>query len=153
VSDTSAMTASVSLARPRSVSHRNVLGRYVPKRFSAPSRWRFVRDRQAGYVRRVGGGVPTEHQALIIQQMIDAEWSALICDRRAAEADRRAAEATSARAKTSAAKDARDALSQAVNFRRLLLLLDRDLARATPRPAPPTERSPSLAEVLAETRV
>jgi hypothetical protein len=106
------MTASVSLARPRSVSYRNVLGRYVPKRFSAPSRWRFVRDRQAGYLRRIGGGVPTEHQALIIQQLIEAEWSKLRCEHEA---------------KNVAGKAVYELLRLAAEWSRQVLLLDRAL--------------------------
>jgi hypothetical protein len=114
-----AMTAPHSLARPRTLTPRNPLGRYIPKAVSEPARWRFTRDRREGYLRRIGGA-PDERQALIITQMIDAEWQAWVCERKAAEAN---------------ARVATEALRLAAEFRRQLMLLDRDLARTTTSPA------------------
>jgi hypothetical protein len=66
-------------------------------------------------VRRVGGE-PDERQALLIAQMVAVEWSAL------------EAEAT---ARTLSGRPQIDALKLGAEFRRQLLLLDRDLAWAT----------------------
>jgi hypothetical protein len=136
-------------AGARILTHRRQLGRLTPRRFTRPAWYRFSRDRRAGYIRRIGSD-PDERQALLIEQMVQAEWSALVCDRRVAEAEARVAEAKGARAKTNAAKDGLEAMRRAAEFRRMLILLDRDLNRATPRPAPTPAAPPkTLAEHLA----
>jgi len=53
-----------SLAQSRALSRRNPLGRYSPKRINPDSRWRFIRDRRAALLQRIGGGAPDERQAL-----------------------------------------------------------------------------------------
>jgi len=63
--------------RPRAaMTRRNLVGRYLPKSVSDKARRRFGIDRREGYLRRIGSE-PDERQALIIQSMVAAEWSAL----------------------------------------------------------------------------
>jgi hypothetical protein len=66
--------------------------------------------------------------------MIEAEWSALVCERKAAE---------------SQGKVATDAFRLAAEVRRQLMLLDRELASTMRyKPAPASSSPPSLAEHL-----
>ena len=116
------------------LTQRHELGRLTPRRFSQTARWRFNQDRRGGYLRRIGGP-PDERQALIISQMIGAEWQALVCEHNAANADVRAAT---------------EALRLAAEFRRQLLLLDRDLAQTARKPPqPPLQQPKTLAQHLA----
>jgi hypothetical protein len=73
---------------------------------------------------------------MLIEAMINAEWRALEL-----EADAGAAETK---------KEKHTALNLAAKWRRQLLLLDRDLVRATGKPSPqPPEKPKTLAEHLA----
>jgi hypothetical protein len=103
------------------------LGRITPRRFSAPAKWRFRQDRRTAYLRRCGGE-PSERQAMIIDQMLTSEWTALQLE---------------AKAKNETGKAALDMLRVAAEYRRQLLLLDKELAGTTrrqpaarPRPGP-----------------
>jgi hypothetical protein len=67
--------------------------------------------------------------------MIGAEWQALVCEHNATNADARAAI---------------EALRLAAEFRRQLLLLDRDLAQTTRKPPQqPPQQPKTLAQHLA----
>jgi hypothetical protein len=125
VCDTFAMSQQV--ATVRRITRKGLLGRMAPRTFSRQGRHRFDRDRRASLVARCGGKV-TERQALIIDQMVAAEWGALLAERDAARAPD--------------PKDRAVAGKVATEARRLLLLLDRDLDRATPAPAPPAPVDP-----------
>jgi hypothetical protein len=119
-------------AKTRRNSRRSAIGRMVPRSFSEPCRWRFDRDRRAGYVRRCGGAL-TDAQALIVDQMIRAEWLALRTERDAAEA--------------AEPRDRAELLRLAAEHRRQLLLLNRDLEKTIRLPEP--ARPPSLAGLFA----
>jgi hypothetical protein len=113
------MTASSSLARPRTFSRRNPLGRYDPKVISEPAHWRFIRSRREGYLREVDEE-PTEYQAALIDQMIEVEWQAFACKYRA-----------------SSNTDERIVTRQLelfAEFSRQLMVLRRDFTKAKARP-------------------
>src|SRR6516164_11579003 len=129
------MASSGTLASARTHTHRDPLGRYTPVSFSPNARWKFVRSRRASYVRRIGGD-PDEREALIISQMIEAEWSALQAE----------AEARQLTGKLRLAS-----LRIAAEHRRQLLLLDRDLA-ATTRARAAAKPDPSPGSRLADTK-
>jgi len=105
---------SPALVPSRPGTARNPLGRYKPTNSSAKTRWRFVRERRTEYLRRVGG-VADDRERLLITQMIEAEWSALLSE----------AEARQLEGKLRLAS-----LRIAAEHRRQLLLLDRDLVVA-----------------------
>jgi len=105
----------------------------VPRSFSAPCRWRFDRDRRAAYVKRCGGSL-SEAQALIVDQLIAAEWMALKTERDAAAVQGR---------------DRIDLMRLAAEHRRQVLLLNRDIERTIRPPDAEPARPPSLAEYLA----
>jgi hypothetical protein len=119
-----------SLAQTRVFSRRNPLGRYAPKRISEHTRWRFLRDRRTALIRRIGGGPPTERQALAIDMMVATEWSVVV-----AEHDAEAT--TDPRTRT-------DAMRVAADARKQVLLWDRALTAAMP-PIVPTESPDPLA--------
>ena len=95
------------------------LGRLTPRSVSDDARLRFEKERRNGYLRRIGGGPPDERQSFLIDQMMLSEW-------RAFELEERAKRSRSSRAAASMWR-------QAAEYRRQLLLADRELARATPR--------------------
>lgn len=115
----------------RMLTQRRELGRLNPRRFTQTARWRFNADRRGSYLRRVGGQ-PDERQALIIAQMIGAEWQALVCEHNAANAD---------------ARTATEALRLAAEYRRQLMLLDRDLALTTRKPPSPAKPKPGVPQI------
>lgn len=118
--------------------HRQT-GRYTPHRFGRQSWHRFLDDRTKILVRRVGGH-PDERQGALIEAMINAEWQALKLE----------AEAEAAGAP---AKERYNALHLAAEFRRQLLLLDRDLTSTTRyKPAPAPSSPPSLTEIIADAK-
>lgn len=73
------MAASRAPARSRTPSRRNPLGRYTPQSLSKPSQYRFVRDRRAGYLARIGGP-PSDAQSATIELLISLEWAALVAE-------------------------------------------------------------------------
>jgi len=120
----------------RSTYHRQ-LGRMQPVRFSPHSRWRFQADRAAILLRRVGGQ-PDERQAHLIDQMIHAEWQALMLGHEA---------------KTAASEQLKyRRIDLAQEARRQLLLLDRELAATTrqARAAPPPKTARPLSDIVAD---
>jgi hypothetical protein len=130
------MAEQAKITRTRSSQLREI-GRLQPRTFREEGWWRFSRDRRRGYVRRLGGP-PDERQGLLISQLVTAEWNKLKCEHEA---------------RGVSGKAAYDLMKLAAEWSRQLLLLDRDLARTMPPPAPqPAAPSPSLAEVLAERR-
>ena len=110
------------------ISARNLTGRYMPARISPHSRWRFIRDRRAALLRRIGGAPPDERQALTISMLIDAEW-ALTVAQHDAEA------APDMRTRTESMRLAADARKQ-------ILLWNRELVAATPQPSAATPPDP-----------
>jgi hypothetical protein len=127
------MTASHTLAHDGALSRRNPLRRYAPKRPTAHSRWRFFRSHRASLIERIGGGQPTERQALAIDMLLRAEWAVVV-------AEHDAALAPDARTRT-------DAMRVAGDSRKQVLLWDRALTAAAPPPAPP-ERPMDALEYL-----
>jgi len=117
------MTASHTLTHDSTLSRRNPLNRYSPKRPTAHSRWRFFRAHRALLIARIGGGQPTERQALAIDMLLRSQWSVIV-------AEHDAAQAPDARMRT-------DAMRVAADARKQVLLWDRALAAAAPPPAPP----------------
>ena len=121
------------------ISALSQTGRYQPASVSPHSRWRFIRDRRAGLLSRIGGGPPDERQALTINMLVDAEW-ALTVAQHDAEA------ATDARTRLEAMRLAADARKQ-------LLLWNRELVAATPAPQAlqpkPTDPMTTLRDHLA----
>jgi hypothetical protein len=106
----------------------------MPKVTTPTTRWRHSRTRRDEYLRRIDSE-PDDRQALIISSMIDAEWNAYVCEIKAHEAD----PATAAKM-----------LRLAAEWRRQLLLLDRDLDLTCRRSLEPSsERPKTLAEHLA----
>lgn len=89
---------------------------------------------RAALIGRIGGGQPSERQALAIDMLIRAEWSVVV-------AEHDAAEAPDARTRTDAMRVAGDARKQ-------VLLWDRALTAAAPPPVPPKPPM-TLAEYLA----
>ena len=55
---------------------RQQLGRPRPRDFGQRSWWRFCQDRRTSLIRRCGGQ-PSDRQAFIIDEMVNAEWTAL----------------------------------------------------------------------------
>jgi hypothetical protein len=119
------MTASVAVAHSRPTSRRNPLGRYSPKNFGPPSRWRFRRDRRSSYLARIVGEL-TDYHAATIESLIALEWAALCAE---AEGDIQA-------------------MREAPEHRRLFQRLLSDFERSAREVVKP--RAPTLAEVLAE---
>ena len=70
------MTGSLAIAPSRTITRRSPLGRYNPKAFGAPSRWRFRRDRRTSYLARLPGP-PDDWAGATIESLIALEWSAL----------------------------------------------------------------------------
>jgi|SRR6516165_6232993 hypothetical protein len=109
------------------------LGRLTPRRYDSQQSWhRFARDRRGTLIERVGGK-PDIHQAHLIDQMCHVEWQALKLESEAETA------------KT--AKDHYGRLRLAADYRRQLLLLDRELVAASKRAASapaPAEPEPIL---------
>jgi hypothetical protein len=129
------MTDSSALARTRSkVSYRNPLGRLRPVSFSDKSLSRFRDDRIGEYRERIGGE-GDERQRLIIEQMISAEWQKLRCENEAQRAT---------------GKDAYDLMRLAAEWSRQLILLDRNLASATPRPSQSKASKPGPSQITLE---
>jgi hypothetical protein len=118
----------------RMLTQRRELGRLTPRRFTQTARWRFNADRRGSYLRRIGGP-PDERQALIIAQMVSAEWQALVCEHNAAKAAEADAEA------------ATKALRLAAEFRRQLMLLDRDLAATMRKPRERARAKPGVPQL------
>jgi hypothetical protein len=108
----------------RILTQRREIGRSTPRAFTRTCWWRFASDRRGGYIRRVGGQ-PDERQGLIIAQMIEAEWNKLRCEHEA---------------RSATGKAAYELMKLAAEWSRQLLLLDRALASATPRPVPAKAR-------------
>jgi hypothetical protein len=106
-------------------SQRNPLGRYSPKRVNEHTRWRFIRNRRAELLQRIGGGPPNARQALAIEMLAKSEWTLFV-----AEHDADAAEG--ARPRGAALRVANDARKQ-------VLLWHRELTAATPPPASAAE--------------
>jgi hypothetical protein len=106
------------LVASRMLTGRRELGRLTPRRYTQTARWRFNADRRGSYLRRIGGP-PDERQALIVDQMINAEWRALVCENKATNAEAGAAMRQE---------------QLATEWRRQLLLLDRDLAATMRKP-------------------
>jgi hypothetical protein len=75
---------------------------------------------------------------MLIDSMVNAEWQALLLERKAAEA--------------TTDWVATHSLRLGAEFRRILLLLDRDFDRTTPKPPPstPSRRARRLSAILAE---
>jgi hypothetical protein len=118
------------MVEPRETSqiltHRREVGRSTPRRFSRHAWWRFRQDRRAGYIRRIGCE-PSERQALLIDQMVVAEWQALELE---------------AKARGDTGRDQLESLRLATECRRRLLLLDRDLASTTRAKTPQGRPNP-----------
>jgi hypothetical protein len=115
---------------PQTPGHLRQLGRSTPHTFDKHAKSRFGKQRRASYLRRVGGE-PDDRQAFLIDAMLHAEWTALQLE---------------AKAQNEEGKTAFLLLQQAAEYRRQLLLADRELARATKRPVvveatPNTERN------------
>jgi hypothetical protein len=112
-------------------THRRELGRSNPRSFSQHSWWRFRQHRRGILIRRIGGE-PDERQAGLIEAMVTAEWHALRLE---------------AQARGEAGKAVLETLRLAAEYRRQLLLADRDLAAATrqaqaaAQPAPQPSRT------------
>jgi hypothetical protein len=107
----------------RKFTYRQQSGRYTPQRFGQQSWYRFLENRAAIYVDEVGGE-PSQRQSRLIEQMVNAEWQALKLERQAENIE-----------------DARDLLrfvDAAAEWRRQLLLLDRELAATMRRAAAST---------------
>jgi hypothetical protein len=114
---------------------RRQLGRSTPRRYNSQQSWRrFSRDRRGALIDRVGGK-PNIRQAHLIDQMVTAEWRALQLE---AEAD--------------AAKTGRERYGRlriAADYRKQLLLLDRELDRTIPKAPPPAPRPTArLADII-----
>jgi hypothetical protein len=107
----------------RKVTYRQQVGLYTPFRFETRSWYRFVQDRTANLLRRIGGS-PDERQSGLIEQAIRCEWQALKLEAEAETADSDHSRHTKLRI--------------AASYRRALLLADRDLAWTMRggRPAP-----------------
>jgi hypothetical protein len=103
----------------RRSSRRQEIGRLMPRAFTKTCFWRFGQDRRRGYIRRLGAP-PDERQALLITQMVEAEWNKLRLEHEA---------------KSATGKAGLERMRLSAEWSRQLLLLDRDLARATPRPS------------------
>jgi hypothetical protein len=126
----------VRISSKHPLTMRRQLGRSTPRRYDSQQSWhRFSRDRRGALIERVGGK-PDIRQAHLIDQMSHVEWQALKLE---AEAEA---------AKTG--KEQYDRLRLAADFRRQLLLLDRELALTTKRStAEPAPRPARLAKCLA----
>jgi hypothetical protein len=120
-----AQNSLVIRANYRKTTYRQQSGRYTPQRFGRQSWYRFLENRTAISNSEVHGE-PTERQSRLIEHMINAEWQALKLE---AEAET---------AKTGREQYGR--LRLAADFRRQLLLLDRELARTTLSSAASRER-------------
>ena len=119
------MTVNFASVHSRSVNFRDPLARYTPRNTSYQSARRFYRERLTEYFRRVGGS-PNEHEAQLIDQMINEEWQALRLEGEAGE--------------TEDEKKRYGRLRQALDYRRLLMLHDRELTTATNRKLPMSVR-------------
>ena len=111
-------------------------GRYTPSTINPTSRWRFFRERHAEMIRRIGGGPPDERQALAIRMLIESEW-----DMRRAQHDADTATKSG---------DRYNALRLAADARKQVLLWDRALTAATPKPEPASAPQPTFDQVLAD---
>jgi hypothetical protein len=60
-------------------SYRQETGKYVPRRFTESTRYRFLLDRRRSYLARIDG-VPTDTQRGMVASMAQLEWSALLCE-------------------------------------------------------------------------
>lgn len=90
---------------------------------------------RASLIARIGGGQPTERQALAIDMLLRSQWSVIV-------AEHDAAQAPDARTRT-------DAMRVAADARKQVLLWDRALAAAAPPPEPPPPPGAALAAHLA----
>ena len=72
----------MAISPPHTTAHgsrRDPLMTYLPKSFSAPSRWRFGRNRRDCYLAQIPGP-PTAWQATTILSLIALEWGALFAE-------------------------------------------------------------------------
>jgi hypothetical protein len=145
-----AMTDPLAPARSRPISRRKPLGRLASRSSSRQARSRFVSDRLAECISRIGGP-PNEHQAALIEEMIEAEWSGLQFKRRAKDAYARAEAATDRVARTIAIREAQEETRLQDEQKRRLDRLDYRLEKsiATTSPRAPTARARGLREHLA----
>src|SRR5215470_5283338 len=124
--------ARISSRSPRTL--RRQLGRLTPRRFNSRQSWhRFSRDRRAGLIESVGGK-PDVRQAHLIDQMVKTEWQALKLEAEAETAN--------------TGKERYGRLRLATDYRRQLLLLDRDLAKTIPKRASAAPQPATLNDYL-----
>jgi hypothetical protein len=112
------------LATSRKMTATRELGRLVPRAFTRTCWWRFAQDRRRGYIRRLGAP-PDERQALLISQMVEAEWNKLKTEHEAG---------------TAVGKDRFELMRMSAEWSRQLMLLNRDLVNATPALSPAASR-------------
>jgi hypothetical protein len=143
-----AMSDSPALAHSRPSPRRKPLGRLRPYGQSSSARWRFFQDRLEGYTRRVGGP-PNEHQAALIEEMIEVEWSGLQFKRRADEAYARAEAATDRVARTIAIREAQEETRLQDEQKRRHDRLDYRLEKSIATTSPRAPRARGLKEHLA----
>ena len=65
---------------PRAPTRRDPLARYRPRAFTQNSRWRFCHNRRTIYLARLGDAAPTDHQAALIESLVELEWSTLAAE-------------------------------------------------------------------------
>ena len=58
---------------------RREIGKYIPRQFTASTRYRFLLDRQQGYLARISGP-PTDQQRAQIESLAQLEYAALSCE-------------------------------------------------------------------------
>jgi hypothetical protein len=58
---------------------RREIGKYIPRRFTETTRYRFLLDRQRGYLARISGP-PSDQQRAQIESLAQLEYSALKCE-------------------------------------------------------------------------
>ena len=129
-------TSRIISQHPIRITHGRQLGRHMPRTFTRKSWWLFLSRRRTALVGTVGGQ-PDERQGRLIETLIRVEWAALESEETA---------------RTLKGKAKIDALRLAAEYRRQMLLLDRDLARTLPKPAPQSaspKEPPALPDLIA----
>jgi hypothetical protein len=112
-------------AERQKTSYRLETGRYVPRRYNAATRERFLRDRRQGYLDRILGP-PSDHQRAMIQALAQLELSALQLE----------------------AENSLIALRESREHRRLLLRVRDDFERSLTPVRRMERRRPRLAEII-----